>query len=67
MAQIVIEIDEKGNMKEKTSGFIGKACQVFSAKLKALLQSNGVNVSAEKETPTDEMYNTPITNGQVRY
>lgn len=64
--QVIIEIDETGRMVEKTSGFVGRLCQEFSQKFKALMQKNGVDTSGHKETPTAEMYETQA-NSQQHY
>lgn len=67
MAQeVVIEILEDGTIIHKTTGFKGKSCLNFLYKLKTALKNMGIKIDTEQTTPTQEMYETPVSeNGHM--
>jgi hypothetical protein len=64
MREIRIEIDSSGKVKILYQGFQGEACFEEAKKLYALLKARGVDVSIEQVLPTQEYYQTSITNKQ---
>ena len=54
--ELYVEIDEDGNIKHQTKGFVGKACMVFGSKFKEFLRGFGIEATSETTVATPEMY-----------
>jgi arylamine N-acetyltransferase len=56
MKEVRIEIDKDGKIKVLYQGFVGGACFEEARRLYALLKAQGLDVSIEQVTPTQEYY-----------
>mgnify|MGYP000164958958 CR=1 FL=1 len=58
MHEILVEIGENGKVKILYKGFKGGACFDEAKRLYEALKAQGVEVSLEQVTPTQELYET---------
>ena len=56
MKEIIIEINKNGKIKVLYKGFQGNLCFEEAKKLYQLLKNQGIDISIEQITPTQEYY-----------
>lgn len=67
MVDLIVEIDEKGNMKYQTTGFRGKACMVLGNAFKSFLKGFGVEISDEQMEATPEFHEPEVAMTENTY
>lgn len=65
MREIRIEIDEGGKVRILYQGFAGEACFEEARRLYALLKAQGLDVTIEQVTPTQEYYTSAQARAKV--